>query len=521
MNDKQIGKQANRAGFSMDRRQFMTGAAGLASAIAATDWASAAGKELLTFGFSPYPPNLRPFEHAGSAAIAVKLLTHMPLLSYNVRGELIPGLAESYELDGPRAYRFKLRENAVFHNGEPVRAKDVAYTFEAIAAPKSTAFMRSAFEIVDKIETLDPLNVRFVLKEPSATLPHFLASYNAPVLSDKSPDVNRGIGAGPYQIVGMERGRFIDITRFDKFYDPSKGKTRRIRFLAYSEDNLRAAAIQAGDVDIIQTAPWQFLKAMEDNPKLKLDGVNGAFFLLHFNTTSGPFADPRLRQAVCFGVDRDEIVRAVCYGYGAPMTGMPIPDGTVYGESEARKVFSYDPDRARQLMAAAGHPNGLEVTLLASSTSAGHQPSGEIVQQNLGRIGMKVNMNLVDFAKRVQLGNTGQYQFAVHGLLGLMNDPDGVSQFIGSGPPSYVRSWGFSSQKIDGLLQQGRQELDEAKRKAIYDEVQRQSGIEAPICPLAWRAQVYAMQKGVRNFSNMPGFLAAYAPVTLAETEVD
>lgn len=502
----------------INRRQLLA-AGGAAASLAASRPARARVADTVTFGLSPYPPNLRPFEHTGTASTAVKLVIHRSLLSYDRQGALTAGLAQSWALDGPRAYRFRLRENAVFHNGEPVRARDVVTTFEAISGPRSTAFLKSAFEMVERIEVIDPLELRFVLREPSASLPHFLASYNAPIISEKSPDMNRAVGAGPYRVTAMERGRFIDVERFDRYWEPGRPRTRRIRFLAYAEDNTRAAAVQAGDVDIIQTAPWQFLQAMEARPELRLAAQNGAFFALTFNTQAGPFADARLRQAICFAVDREEIVRAVCYGYGKAMTGMPIPEGTVYGESAAGRQFGYDPERARQLMAAAGHPNGFEATLLCSSTSAGHQPTAEIVQQQLRRIGIRVNLSLVDFAKRVQMGNLGQYEFAVHGLLGQMNDPDGVSQYIGAGPPSHVRSFGFRSDRIEALLQQGRQELDEARRVQIYDELQREAGREAPICPLAWRSQVYAMQRSVRNFENLPGFLSAYSPVTLAEVE--
>ncbi len=511
-----------RSQAGINRRQLLaTAAGGAAASLAAVGPARAQprARDTVTFGLSPYPPNLRPFEHTGTASTAVKLVIHRSLLSYDRQGRLTPGLAQSWALDGPRAYRFRLRENAFFHNGEPVRARDVVSTFEAISGPRSTAFLKSAFEMVERIEVIDPLELRFVLREPSASLPHFLASYNAPIISEKSPDMNRAIGAGPYRVTAMERGRFIDVERFDRFWAPGLPRTRRIRFLAYAEDNTRAAAVQAGDVDIIQTAPWQFLQAMEGRPELRLASQNGAFFALTFNTQAGPFTDARLRQAICFAVDREEIVSAVCYGYGKAMTGMPIPEGTVYGESAAGRQFGHDPDRARQLMAAAGHPNGFETTLLCSSTSAGHQPTAEIVQQQLRRIGIRVNLNLVDFAKRVQMGNLGQYEFAVHGLLGQMNDPDGVSQYIGAGPPSHVRSFGFRSDRIEQLLQQGRQELDEARRVEIYDELQREAGREAPICPLAWRSQVYAMQRHVRHFENLPGFLSAYSPVTLTEVE--
>ena len=94
-----------------------------------------------------------------------------------------------------------------------------------------------------------------------------------------------------------------------------------------------------------------------------------------------------------------------------------------------------------------------------------------------------------------------------------------VSDTVEARRDDAVRSFGFRSERIEQLLQQGRQELDEARRVEIYDELQREAGREAPICPLAWRSQVYAMQRHVRHFENLPGFLSAYSPVTLTEVE--
>jgi peptide/nickel transport system substrate-binding protein len=464
---------------------------------------------------------VRPWQNTGTAAATVKLLLYRGLLSYDARGELRGELAESWRRDGDRAWTFALRGGARFQDGEPVTAEAVRHTFDQIVGEKSTAFMKGAFAaLVDRLEVVNPRTVRFVLKEPSATFMHLVASYHCPLVSPRSTEANP-VGAGPYRLADVERGTRMDLEAFDGFHRPGRPRTKSLRLIAYPDESLRVAALRAGDVDLIEYVPWQSMESIEKNPKLVLDAVDGPFMYLVFNTQQGPFTNVKLRQAVAYAVRRDDIVRAAFFGRGSVLGGVPLPKGSAFYDAELAGHWRTDPTRARALLAEAGMPGGFRATLLSSAQYGMHKDTAEVVQQSLAAVGIQVDLRLPDWATRVTLGNRGQYDFAVNGTVGDFNDPDALTSFLGGGQTaSYNRSFGYGNPRIDELLARGRAELDLEKRKQIYRQMARLALEDAPLVGLAWRSQGYAMQKGVKGFKNLPGFLTFYSGVTLEDAEV-
>jgi len=266
--------------------------------------------------------------------------------------------------------------------------------------------------------------------------------------------------------------------------------------------------------------PWQSMESIEKNPKLVLDAVDGPFMYLVFNTEQGPFANPKLRQAVAYSVRREDIVKAAFFGRGSTLGGMPIPKGSAFYDPGLGNHWKTDPARARALMAEAGMPNGFKATLLSTAQYGMHKDTAEVVQQSLAAVGIQVELKLPEWATRVTLGNRGQYDFAVNGTVGDFNDPDSLSSFLAGGQTaSYNRSFGYGNKQLDELLTKGRAELDVAKRKQIYGAAERLALEDAPIVGLAWRSQGYAMQRTVKGFKNLPGFLTFYSGLTLEDTE--
>jgi peptide/nickel transport system substrate-binding protein len=500
---------------TLTRRTFVTGAAALPFLRSAGAQARTPG--ILTFGLSSYPPNIQPWTNTGTAAATVKLMIHRGLLSYDSKGALRGELAESWTRDGATAWLFKLR-NATFHTGHPVTAADVKWTLEQIAANKSTAYFRSEMQGIELIDTPDERTVRIVMKEPSATLLQWLASYHLPIVSRKS-EAAQPVGAGPFVLKAQERGVSLEVEAFPNYYRPGLPKLKGIRAVAYADENLRVAALQAGDVDLIEYVPWQSMEAISNEPKLKLDATDGPFMYLLFNGTKPPFNDARVRKAVAHSIRREDIVRAAFFGRGSPLAHLPISEASEFYNSDLKDGWRYDLTLAKKLLAEAGHPDGFTCSFLSTAQYGMHKDSAEVVQQNLAAIGIRAELNLPDWATRVVLGNRGQYDLAMGGTAADNNDPDGLASLIdGSLSPSYIRSFGVRVPKIEELLRAGRAEFDEARRKAIYRELETLALAEAPIVGLAWRSQGYAMQREVTGFKNLPGALTFYSGLTLEET---
>ncbi|MEJ0016693.1 MAG: ABC transporter substrate-binding protein [Acetobacteraceae bacterium] len=474
----------------------------------------------LVFGLSSYPPTMAPWANAGTAAATAKLVFQRGLLGYAPDGSLRGELAETWERGEDGAWVLHLRSNAFFHNGAPVTSADVAWTIEQVAAEKSTAYMRAQMQGIARVETPDAKTVRLVTKEPNATLPFLLASFHLPIIArDSLKDSPLGIGAGPFVLTNEERGVALDFKAFDKYYRPGLPKVKTLRMVAYADENLRVAALQAGDVDLIEYVPWQAMPSIEADPKLALQNTAGPFMYLTFNAKVKPFDDPRVRVAIAHGIRRDEVIKAAFFGRGTPIEGLPLTEGTEYYDAKLAHTWTYDPAKAKALLAAAGVGSGFSCKLLSTAQYGMHKDTAAVVQQHLAEIGVQVELVLPDWATRVTLGNRGQYEMGVMGSSSEYNDPDGLSQFLaGNLAVSYVRSFGLDIPKLNELLAAGRAEFDNAKRHAIYTELQRVYLEQAPVVGLCFRAQGYAMSRQVSGFQNLPGALSFYSGATFEQT---
>lgn len=510
------------AELSLSRRHLLAGAgAALVPAFARPRPARAQAKQRLTFALSSYPPSIRPWQNTGTAAATVKLTLYRGLLSYDAKGEIRGELAESWKRENDRTWTFTLRQGARFQDGEPVTADAVRFTFDQILGTKSTAYMKGTFAaLIEKVEAVNARTVRFHLKQPSATFMFLLASFHCPLVSPKSTEANP-VGAGPYRLADMERGTRLDLEAFEGFHRQGRPKTKRLRFAAYPDENLRVAALKAGDVDIIEYVPWQSMAAIERDPALVLDAVDGPFMYLVFNTQQGPFTNPKLRQAVAYAVRREDIVKAAFFGRGSALAGLPLPKGSPFHDAETASHWKTDPARARALLAEAGMPSGFRAALLSTAQYGMHKDTAEVVQQSLAAVGIQVELRLPDWGTRVTLGNRGQYDFAINGTVGDFNDPDALTTFLAGGQTaSYNRSFGYGNPRIDELLAKGRAELDQDRRRQIYRQLERLALDDAALVGLAWRSQGYATQKNARGFKNLPGFLTFYSGITIEDTEV-
>jgi peptide/nickel transport system substrate-binding protein len=378
--------------------------------------------------------------------------------------------------------------------------------------------MRSQFQSIERIEIPDPDTIRLVTKQPQATLPTWFGNYNTFVVWRKSTP-NEMVGAGPFRLVGQERGSSLDLIAFDKYYKPGLPKLKGIKFIVYADENLRFAALQSGDVDMIEYVPWQSMRAVEADPRLKLDAVEGPFMDVLFNGTKPPFNDARVRRAVAHAVKREDIVNAAFFGRGKPLEGLPIVEGTPWYDKDLAHGWNYDPARAKALLAEAGLGGGFQTTLLATAQFGMHKDTAEVVQQHLAAIGIQCELQLPDWSTRVSRGSRGQYDMAIHGVSSDNNDPDGLTVVLDTSlSPTHGRSFGVEVPKTIAALARGRAEFDQAKRVEIYREMQRVALEEVPLVGLAWRSQGYGMDKSVLGFTNLPGALTTSSGAMLEET---
>jgi ABC-type transport system substrate-binding protein len=477
-----------------------------------------------TFGLSSEPPNLDPHLNTGTAAQTVKIQLYRGLFKYGASGRVEGDLVESYQQPTSTTYIFRLRRGLRFSDGTPLSSEDVVFSFDRIADPKVGAYLRKRLSDIEQVTAIDSRTVKVVLRTPDAAFLDVLAMPLAAVVSRRftlahNDDLKTSVlGEGPYKLTQWQRGVQLTVERNPYYYRPGLPKAAWIRFLFYPDESSRVAALQSGAVNIIEYVPWQAISALRSDPRLAYQGTNGPFMFLIFNVSRPPFDDVRVRRAVGYAIDRAAIVRTVFFGHGAPIYGLPIPQGNFAYDPGLAHYYTYDPARAKRLLAEAGYGSGFTATLLSTSQYGMHKDTAEIIQEDLNSLGNHISLSLPDWPTRVSLGAEGRYQFAVHGTAPDYNDPDFLSLFFHSGPLTYLNSPGYADHRVDQLLDRARSTADASERRALYLEIQRRALDESPFIFLSWREQGYAYSRKLTGFANLPGFLTFYSGYTLEET---
>lgn len=502
----------------MNRRGFLaaTGAAAGALSFLGAPGLRAQEGGALRFGLSAYPPNFNVWSSNGTAAGTVKLMCHRGLLSYDKAGVLQGELAESWEVTEDGAWIFRLRD-ARFHDGSPVTSADVAWTVAEAQKPDSAAYLQGQMAQISSVETPDEKTAIMKTAEPLAVLPGWFAHYNMSIMKAGSARDSM-MGAGPFKLSSVDRGVSITLEANPDYYKEGMPKVSGIQAIVYADENLRVAALEAGDVDIVEYVPWQAMAQVGGNSNLKLDTTFGPFMYLTFNASKPPFDNPLVRRAVGHAIRREDIAAAAFYERGAPLEHLPIADASEFYNADLAHAWNYDPEKAKALLADAGYPNGFDCTMLSTAQYGMHQSTAEVCQAYLSMVGVNVTLDLPEWSSRVKKGNEGAYDLAVMGTTADNNDPDGLSTIIdGDLANAFVRSFGMKTPEITELIRKGRASFDAEERKAIYREMERIAIETAPIMGLCWREQGYGLGGKVTGFANMPGQLTFYSGFTLEE----
>ncbi len=483
----------------------------------------------LYFGLSGEPSTLDTVVQPGTSGRTVKLAIHRGLVNYGIDGKISPELAESYDVSSDaKEFTFHLRA-AKFHDGSDVTAADVKASLEHMLDPAGKAAFRNELSIISTIETPDQKTVKLTLSKPSVALVDYLALPESVIVpaawlaKNANNPTATPVGAGPFKFGSWTRGREIVVEKFDDYYKQGKPDLDEVHYVFYSDENTRVNALKSGDVDIIDYVPAKDAADLEKGPETELLRNTGPFMGLQFNTKFEPFSKPEVRQAIAYAVDRSVIINTAFNGLGSPIYGIAIPKGYM-GYSDAKaNYFKHDVAKAKELLTKAGYPDGFEVRLLASSQYSFHQNTAVAIQSELAKIGIKVTLDLPDWASRMAKATSADYDFTVLGSLGEITDADWLSNYYYGGD-KLVRTNNspyFNDQQINELLDTGRATVDKAEREKIYDKFVDRALELSPLVYFMWREQNYAIKKGVTGFTNMPGFLTFQSGLSIENTKVE
>ena len=371
-----------KAGIS--RRDFLKtsaalGAGAMVGPYIARD-AFAASRDRITIYHSSVADSLHPFRHSSSPIYGNWQHIMEPLVEYDYkRKDYVGILAESWEYQGKR-WVFRLKKGIKFHNGATLTSKDVAFSIDRMRDEKGGSLQAPNFKDVTEVQSPDDQTVIFVTKQPLAVFLDRLE--NRFILSKAAADKygdqmdQHPIGTGAYKYVSYQRGGNFVFTRNDDYW---RGKTdiKEVVFRKVTEDAARLAALESGQADIINNVPVHEVARLQRHPRVNVEKIEGLrMFFLAFNVAHKPFDNKLVRQAVNYSVDGPAIIKNIFDGIGYSIDG-PV-GSNVLGSDPKLKRYSYDPKKAKELLAQAGYPNGCDIQLYYS---AGRYPKDTEVCQ--------------------------------------------------------------------------------------------------------------------------------------------
>ena len=478
-------------------------------------------REALVVGMEAEPPGLDPGQALGLHTLRVTAQLFETLVATpDDSTEVVPGLAESWttSADG-LAWTFKLRRGVRFHDGTPLEAAAVKFTFDRVIDPSHPhaksgkwSFVAGYLSSVKSVDALDPLTVRLNLKYPTSSLAALLALPNCAIVSpaafakDPAAFDSWPVGSGRYRFETWERGSRLVLKRNDDYWGV-KGRPQTLVYRAIPDATTRVTELLTGGVDLILPIAPDFIEKLEKTPQVTVHKKTGlTVWYVGFNVDKKPFTDKRVRQAFNHAVNKDAIVRDILKGTGVPAVG-PLLPGTWAADPALRK-YAYDPAAAKRLLAEAGYPNGLEVDFWVPESGSGMQSPVEmstVIQSNLAAIGVKAPLKTFEWGSYLgKLRSDAPVMFALSWFL-KSEDPDLslYPLFFSKNSPLPNRS-NYANPDVDALLLQARQVADRGKRAELYRKAQQIIVADAPWIFVDHEQQVVATRAGLKGFKLHP-----------------
>ncbi len=363
--------------------------------------ARAAQKDRIVLGMVLEPPHLDPTQ---SPAAAIKEILYANVLEgltrIDEKGAVQPQLAASWTIspDG-LTYEFKLKPGVKFHDGTELTSADVKATLErGAAADLVNPLKQLLFEKIAAVETPDPSTVTLHLARPDYLLLWTLGLGEAVVIAPKTIATTKTnpIGTGPFKFVRWNKGDRLELQRFKDYREPDTTGLETAVFRFISDPAAIVAALLSGDVDAFPNGvPPENLPQFQADARFTVDvGLTEGKTLLSINNGKKPFNDVRVRRAIAYAIDRKAIIDGAEFGYGVPIGSHFSTLNPAYVDLTG--IYPHDPAKAKALLAEAGYPDGFRASLKLPPPSYARR-SGEIIQQQLAEVGIKVALEPMQF----------------------------------------------------------------------------------------------------------------------------
>lgn len=437
-----------------------------------------------------------------------------PLFEVDANGKVVGRLVEKSENPQPNVYVWTLRKGIKFTDGTDFTSEVVKFNLDRHRNDPMAVRNQDVKDITN-IETPDPSTVKITLKSAFRPFESKFTGqagymYNPKAVQALGESLQRDLkdaGTGPFKFVEWKKDTQVVLERNPNYWGKDKDGMQlpyldRLVFKPFPDENVRLTNVKTGEADALAgNPPYKDVKDLKASTDLTVKEIPGVGFqFISMNMSKPPFDNVNLRRAISYAIDRDQIRKTVYFENGKVLDS-PIPESLPAWYQKDASYHPYlkpDTAKAKQELAAGGKPNGFKFTFQISNASPQLQQTAELIKDQLKAIGVEMEIQLIEFAKVVSNGQSGDFEALGLGWSGSV-DPDGDSYTL------FYTKAGFNFSKIsnpaiDKTLDEGREQIDPEKAKAAYDQFVKLFQEQAPWIVYWNSPQISTVRKKVQNY---------------------
>ncbi|MBI4588503.1 MAG: hypothetical protein HY725_06660 [Candidatus Rokubacteria bacterium] len=448
----------------------------------------------VVLGFGP--SNLDPDLSVYGLALTLWISMFDSLTRFDENMKVQPALATSWKMINETTWEFKLRSGVKFHNGEPFNAQVAKFSLDRILDPKQKTQNLSRMPLLQRVEVVDDMTVRLYTKSPSPTLPLGLVWgwMKPPKYLKEKGDAHfaqNPVGTGPFKFVDWVQGQYINMVSNPEYWQ-GKPKLDKLTIKIVPDPSVQVASLRAGEAQLISDVPVHVAKQIQATKGLKVvPAPFGSVTVVNlYSHEGGPLADKRVRQALNYAINKQLILDRILQGYSTIAQGQVVTP-EAFGFDPETKAYPYDPQKAKQLLAEAGYPNGFRMPL---TSSWGRYPMDKEIciamADQLGKVGVQVDLK--DYEWGVSQDLTKKLQM-----------PNRFTAWMNYGDARFGLQWGMSNSNLpfwrnpqfDRLMEQSDTTVDPKQREQLLRQAIRYEREEAPMIFMFQNAFIFGMSE--------------------------
>ena len=413
-------------------------------------------------------------------------------------GGFISAVASDYTIsDDAKTYTFTLRDGITFHDGTPVTIEDVKYSIDRYAEIQGES---SAFSsLVDSVEVQDDKTLVVNLKESYS---EFLPMMTIAIIPQSNEDpAGNPIGTGPFKYVSYTPGQNLDLEKYDGYWQEGVPSLDSVEFKFIADVDTAFVELQAGTIDILKYLTSAQAETLGDDYNI----VQGSMNLVHamyLNSAYEPLSKTEVRQALCYAVDRDAINNFIFGGKSHIIGSHMIPAMSKYYEPEAETVYSYDPEKAKELLADAGYADGFDLEITVPSSYSQHVDSAQIIADELSQVGINVTLNQVEWSTWLQdVYKGGNFQATVIGFDGTLAPSDWLKKYVTDDAKNFMH---YSNTEYDDVFNTAYTTVDDDVKVENYKKAQMILAEDAAAVYIEDPANLVAVSKKFGGYTFYP-----------------